>query len=86
MGGPAGKGAPLGVWGYGAPNAHETKRFFSNSFSVMMMVNKTRTRPRRALESARKDQNPKALAGRGGRSPWPTGARWRGVSAVSEWN
>ena len=23
------------------------------------------------------DQNPKALAGRGGRSPWPDGARWR---------
>ena len=29
------------------------------------------------MASARKDQNPKALAGRGGRSPWPTGARWR---------
>ena len=29
------------------------------------------------MASARKDQNPKALAGRGGKSPWPTGARWR---------
>ena len=45
------------------------------------------------MASARKDQNPKALAGRGGKSPWPTGARWRvweccaplGVAQLKSW-
>ena len=52
-------------------------------YALMMMMNQTQTRPRRASSkrhsSARPDQNPREMASRqsGPGGPWPTGARWR---------